>query len=458
VGFSYHATDKLVVRGAYGVFFPQRASLAFDSNLNGYSQSTNWVDKNSSISGNPYSITTPASQAFSGGLLPIVGNAKGGLTNVGADINVMQHNWRSPYVQDYSLGLQYALTNNDVLEATYIGNRGIHLPVSGGINLNQVPDKYIAQAAQAVASGQSNPDFQYVLNPYWSETTRNNNGGCGLQGQYVWQVQLYRPFPEYCNVNSQQAPEGFDTYNSVMLTWTHRFSHGFQVLASYNRSKWIDDVTGNSAWSWGASNQEFRDNTNIAMDKSVDASDVPNSLVVSYVYQVPFGRGKALGAHVNKAVDAVAGGWQVSGITTFRNGVPLSLTENNNNSYSWGGGQTPNQVHKPLNVSKTWNAAHTGIVNFDTTAFVQAPNFTWGNTERNLSYLRGPGTDNTDFSLQKYFTFSDKLKLQVRGEAFDVFNHPRFTNPDTGLGDTNFGLISGAFQPRQVQAAVKILW
>jgi hypothetical protein len=455
-GFSYHPTEKLVVRGAYGVFYPQRASLAFDSNLNGYSQTTNWVDKDSAISGNAYSVTTPASQAFSGGLLPIVGSKLGGLTNVGTDVQAIQHNWSSPYVQDYTFGLQYALSKNDVVEATYVGNRGRNLPVSGSINLNQVPDKYIAQAAQAVAAGQSNPDFQYVLNPYWSPTTQTANGGCGLQGQYVWQVQLYRPYPEYCNVNSQQVPVGIDNYNALMITWTHHFSRGFQVLASYNRSKWLDDVTGNAAWSWGASNQEFRDNTNIRMDYSVDASDVPNSLVVNYIYQIPLGRGKAFGGNVNKAVDTVVGGWQFSGISTFRNGVPLSLTENNNNSYSWGGGQTPNQVHFPNLVPHTVTSS--GVAYFDPTAFAQAPNFTWGNTKRNLSNLRGPGTDNFDLSLQKYFTFRDNFKVQIRGEAFDAFNHPRFTNPDTGLGDAAFGTISGAFQPREVQAAVKLLW
>jgi hypothetical protein len=112
----------------------------------------------------------------------------------------------------------------------------------------------------------------------------------------------------------------------------------------------------------------------------------------------------------------------------------------------------------PHSVSRTWNAAGTGIVDFDTSAFTQAPDFTWGTVTRNLSYMRGPGTDNTDFSLQKYFTVSDRFKVQVRGDAFNVFNHPYFTNPDTGYGDSNFGLISGAFQPREIQGAIKLLW
>jgi hypothetical protein len=448
-GFSYHALDKLVVRGAYGIFYPQRASLAFDSNLNGYSQTTNWADAPT----NGYTITNPASQAFSGGLVPIVGNALGGLTDFGNGVNAIQHNWSSPYVQDYTFGLQFALSKSDVVEAQYVGNKGTHLPVAGAVNLNQVPDVFIQQAAQAVAAGQPNPLYNLVTNPFYGYAP---NSGCGLSGATVFQEQLDKPFPEFCSVNSQQAPIGFDTYNALMVTWTHRFSHGFQMLASYNRSKWIDDVTGNAAWSWGASNQEFRDNNNIALDKSVDASDVPNALVINYIYQLPIGRGKAIGGDANKAVDAVVGGWQFSGITTFRSGVPLSLTDDNNTSYSFGGGQSPNQVHFPAKVAHTITAE--GVRGFDTTAFEQAPNFTYGTVERNLSYLRSTGTDNWDMALQKYFVFNDLIKLQLRAEAFDAFNHPRFTNPDTGLGDASFGYISGAFQPRELQAAVKLIW
>ncbi len=458
VGVAYHPAEKWVIRAAYGIFYPQRASVAFDSNLNGYSQQTYWQDKNSSISGNPYTITTPASQAFQTGLLPIVGNALGGLTGVGASINAIQHNWSSPYVQDYTFGIQYAITNNDVLDIAYVGNYGQHLPVSGSLDSNQLTTEYIAQAKQVYESTGVNPLFNEVVNPFYTQTTINANGGCGLQGQMVQLYQIERPFPEYCDIYNQQVPIGFDTYNSMLVTWTHRFSHGLQVLASYNRSKWLDDVTGNSAWSWGATNQEFRDNTNIAMNKAVDASDVPNSLVVSYIYQLPIGRGQAVGKNMPRSVDAIVGGWQVSGISTFRNGLPLGLTDDNNTSYSFGGGQTPDQVHKPLKVKRQWSSAGTGIVDFDTTAFQQAASFTFGTTQRNLSYMRGPGTDNTDLSLQKYFVLKERWKLQLRGDAFDIFNHPYFTNPDTGLGDSNFGLISGAFQPREIQGSLKILW
>jgi hypothetical protein len=437
IGFAYHPEKKLVVRGAYGIFYPANMSLAVDSNLNGYSQSTPWT----STASNGVNIVAPASQAFQGGLLPMQGSSLGALTNVGSDVNAVQHKWRSPYVQDWSLGMQYALSSNDIVEAQYVGNHGIKLPVAGSININQIPDADLSLGVATLTN--------LVPNPFYGLIKSSN---CSLNQQTIEYGQLLRPFPEFCNVNSQQVPIGFDTYNALMLTYTHRFSHGVQVLASYTRSKWLDDTTGNAAWGWGASNNEFRDNNNITLDKSVDASDVPNSMVLSMIYELPVGRGRAVGANLNRVVNTVVGGWQVSGIGTFRNGVPLSITSNQNLSYSFGGNQNPDILRNPT-------LSHPTIAKwFDTTAFAYAQPLTFGTARRNLSNLRGPGTDNWDLSLQKFFHFNERIELQFRGEFFDAFNHPRFTNPDTGFGDQAFGSIQGSFAPRDVQLALKLIW
>jgi Carboxypeptidase regulatory-like domain/TonB dependent receptor len=437
IGIAYHPWSKLVVRAAYGIFYPAQISLAVDGNLNGFSQSTPWV----STASNGVNIIEPATDAFQTGLLPLQGNSLGGLTNVGQNVNAIQHNWRSPYVQDWTIGIQYALTNSDTVEAQYVGNHGIRLPVSGGININQIPDSNLALGVAALTAP--------VANPYYPLITSSS---CGLDQPTVEYGQLLRPFPEFCNVNSQQVPIGSDTYNALMLTWNHRFSHGLQLLASYTRSKWLDDTTGNAAWSWGASNNQFRDNNNIALDKSVDASDTPNSFVVSLVYELPVGRGRAVGAGMNRVLDTFVGGWQVAGIGTFRSGVPLDITSNQNTTYSFGGNQNPNIIANPVLAHPTVNEW------FNTAAFTYASPLTFGDSPRNNAQLRGPGTNNWDLSVQKYFTLSERFKLQFRSEFFNAFNHPRFVNPDTGLGDPAFGTIQGSFAPRDVQLALKLYW
>jgi hypothetical protein len=436
-GFAYHPFNKVVVRGAYGIFYPAAMSLAVDANLNGFSQNTPWT----STASNGVNIIDPASQAFQSGLLPLQGSSQGALTDVGLNVNAIQHKWRSPYVQDWTLGVQYALTNHDTIEAQYVGNHGIRLPVSGSVNINQIPDKDLSLGVSALTAP--------VTNPFYGLITSSS---CSLDQATVEYGQLLRPFPEFCNVSSEQLPIGFDTYNAMMLTWTHRFSHGLQLLASYTRSKWLDDTTGNAAWSWGASNNEFRDNNNIALDKSVDASDVPNSMVLSLIYQLPFGHGRTYGSNLNKVVDAFAGGWQVAGIGTFRSGVPLSITSNENTTYSFGGNQNPDLLRNPTISNPTVNQW------FDTTAFAYAAPLTFGTSPRNNAALRGPGTNNWDLSLEKYFTLTERFRLQFRGEFFDALNHPRLLNPDTGLGDPAFGTIQGAFAPRDVQFALKLYW
>ena len=158
IGFAYHPEKKLVVRGAYGIFYPANMSLAVDANLNGYSQSTPWT----STASNGVNITTPASQAFQGGLLPMQGSSLGALTNVGFDVSAVQHKWRSPYVQDCTFGLQYALTSNDVVEAQYVGNHGIKLPVAGSININQIPDANLSLGVATLTGLVSNPFYGLI--------------------------------------------------------------------------------------------------------------------------------------------------------------------------------------------------------------------------------------------------------------------------------------------------------
>jgi len=384
---------------------------------------------------------TPVSQAFQSGLLPLQGAALAGLTNVGMNVNAIQRQWHSPYVQNWTFGLQYALTNNDTIEAQYVGNHGIRLPVSGTLNINQLPDADLSLPVSYLTAN--------VPNPFYGHITSSS---CGLNSATIQRGQLMRPYPEFCDIDSQELPVAFDTYNALLLTWTHRFSHGLQLLASYTRSKWLDDTTGNPAWSWGASNNQFRDNNNIALDKTVDASDTPNSMVLSFVYQLPYGHGRQFGSNANKVLDAVVGGWQVSGIATFRNGVPLDVTQSENTSYSFGGGQNPN-----INSNPSVSNPAVGRW-FNTSAFSYASPQTFGNSPRNIPYLRGPGTDNWDLTAEKWFNFTERFRLQLRGEFFDAFNHPRFTNPDTNLGDANFGVVSGAFAPRDVQIALKLYW
>ena len=114
-------------------------------------------------------------------------------------------------------------------------------------------------------------------------------------------------YPQYCGVSQTDAPLGQSSYNSLQVTYNHRISKGLTALVSYTYSKFIDNVEGNQSWSYnGSANWGATANyNNIAGEKSVDAGDIPHALVASYVYNIPIGRGKAVGSGMNRIADAV---------------------------------------------------------------------------------------------------------------------------------------------------------
>jgi hypothetical protein len=334
-------------------------------------------------------------------------------------------------------GVQYAVAPNDLIDVSYVGNHGVK--ILGAMQNDQLYPQYLALGNQLL---------QQVPNPFYGAIT---SSGCGLDRPTVVQGQLLRPFPEYCGVSNSQTPNGFSHYNALQLSYTHRWSMGLNILASYTFAKFIDDVEGTTGWALAGSSA-IRDYYNLAAEKSVDGNDIPHSFVLSYIYEIPVGKGKPVGSNLSAPVNAIIGGWQVSGITTFKSGFPLSITTATNTTNSFGGGQRPNLVGDPHVTNPNIYAW------FNTSAFAQPAPFTFGNVGRFLSWLRAPGLNNWDIGIQKWWTWRDLLRLQYRAEMFNAFNHANFYAPNTQLGNPGFGRITGALPSRDIQMALKLYW
>lgn len=179
------------------------------------------------------------------------------------------------------------------------------------------------------------------------------------------------------------------------------------------------------------------------------------------VWELPIGKGRALGRSVPTIVDMVIGGWQLNGVAIFQRGQILGITSSTNTTNSLGGRQRPNSTGKSAELSY---ASKDDMLNryFDTSVFTQPAPFTFGNVARTLPDVRGPGTNNFDMSLVKGFRIREGLKLQFRGEFFNVWNRTEFANPGTTQGNAQFGVISGisnsANPARQVQLALKLIY
>ena len=438
-GFAYQLMPKLVMRGGYGMFYP--GSYRSYGPAPGFTSATPFI---SSTNGglNP---NQTLSNAFSSGLIPVTGSALDGLTNVGFNTTAVSPNRKTTYVQQWMYGFQYAPTANDVVDIAYVGNHGIHM-ISDTINRNQLDPKYFS-----MGSALMNP----VPNPFFNHVNASGCSGYDLSAPTVPQGALLRPYPEFCDINESQDPVGFSHYNALEANYTHRVSQGLTLLASYTFSKFIDDVGGANNWASASANfsTNIRNIYNLAAEKSVDATDVPHSLVLSYVYEIPVGKSRKFGSGINGVLNAVVGGWQTSGIATFKQGFPLTIAPP----------PLPNGVNyfgvgQHIEIIGDYHVAHPNRTEwFNAAAFAQPANWSLGNSPRYLSDLRAPGYNNWDLSIQKYFPIEESVGLQFRLDMFNAFNHTNYYKPNTSFG-AGLGTINSAFSPRLMQAALKLYW
>jgi hypothetical protein len=202
-------------------------------------------------------------------------------------------------------------------------------------------------------------------------------------------------------------------------------------------------------------NSSHQDSFNPMKDYAISYQDIKQRFVMSYIYQLPFGRGRQFGSTIEPWEDAVLGGWQLNGITTVQGGTPLQISANNTLSQF-----NFQNLYADTNFQ---NASYSGAVKkrlnkyFNTADFSQPAAFTLGNGPAYYDNLRGPGYFSTDLSLFKQFHVVERLNAEFRAEAFNIFNHPEFGSPDTTVTDNSFGVItSQSNSPRQVQFGLKL--
>ena len=451
-GFAYQATTKLVARGGYAVFYPWNF---FGGTANpGYSQATSYV---ASLNGG-LDPASHLSNPFPTGILPAIGSSQGGVTDVGQSIGpTIVPNRASPYVQQWSFGFQYSPTPKDGIEAMYVGNHALHVMVGNNLNLNELPPQDLALGQSALVAPVHNPFFGLAA---------MKGSSCGLDQSTVPAFQLMLPMPQYCDsVQSYIPTAGFSMYDAVDLKYTHR-ANDLTVMASYVFSKWLDNAESNANWEEIFMTSITRNNYDLRAEKSVDLWDIPNAAVVSFIYELPVGRGKKFGSSFNKVEDAILGGWQASAINTFKQGSPLAIQANLDSASLYGGAQHPNVVGNP-NVAGNvaGNPGCTGpskvrtVKNwFNPCAFTAAPAGSFGNAPRYMSNLRAPGYAFSDLAIEKWFGIREFARAQFRTEMFNAFNHPILGEPYPSLGSGTFGSIGYADVSRQIQVALKIYW
>jgi hypothetical protein len=448
-GFAYKINQATVFRGAYGIMYSpsvlQAAGTSGSSGTQGFRGSTGMI-----VSTDNTNILATLSNPWPNGFNLPRGPAGGPETELGLAIGESFFvDWVNPVIQQWNGNLQRELRGGWVVEAAYLGSKGQHLPDGeSSMQHNQLPASYFALGNLLLAN-----NANLVANPFFGVITNPNST---LSRSTVQYAQLLRPFPHYTSVGAFRKPQGNSLYHSFTLRVEKRLSHGLNVLVALTAGKLIDDVSQQVTFLGAAGTKQ--DFYNRPGERSVSSQDVAQRLVISAQYDLPFGRGKQFLAGMPAGLDWVIGGWQVNSILTFQGGTPLAISNGGNFANVFSVGQRPN--------SNGRNPFIGGPVDnriakyFDTSVFSQAGNFTFGNVGRFLPNVRGLGTNNIDFSLFKNLKFSERFTAQLRGETFNIVNHPVWNNPGTTVNDlANFGIITQkGGQRRQVQVALKLLF
>jgi hypothetical protein len=332
-------------------------------------------------------------------------------------LRIVDPNLRPAYVENYSAGFQYSFTSNLLLEAGWVGNYGHHEWAIG--NLNQ---GYLATPGKA-------PIFPYPNFP-----------------------QL-----EY------KSPIGNLNYNGLQMKLEKRWSHGLTLLANYTNSKSMADYITNLDVGGGAINGKvnYQNWYNRQADKALSITDIPQSFVLNFSYELPAGKGKQW---LNSGVASrVFGNWQLNGIYSASSGEPLGIISPSDTS---GTGVMKQNVDRANCITKpAFNSGGTVDQWFDTSAYAVPATYTYGTCSGSPG-VRAPGVNNFDFSVFKSITAGaeERYRIQFRAEFFNLFNKAEFAPSSASsafetVTNPGFGALTSLLHdPREIQFALKFLF
>ncbi len=307
-----------------------------------------------------------------------------------------------PYTEQYNLAVEQQLGRSLSLRLGYVGQNNLKQNNSSGGNPTITPD--INQPVPAPGP-----------------------------------VQPRRPVQPFASIFLTQDPIFHTNSNALQIGLHKQFSAGFQINAEY---EWIH-VLGT---------ENFLNPMNTGDSYGNIGGIAPQTLNFSYSYVLPFGQNARLLSSVNAPVNAVVSGWEISGITQYQAGQPFSVGYNTSVQGSYNS-RANRASGAPLYLAKKTLTAW-----FNTAAFFAPAPYTYGNSSYNL--LHGPRYQDWDLSVSKTTPIHEHVSLQLRADAFNVFNHPNFANPNATLSNpSNFGRITGTTgEPRTMSFGAKLMF
>ena len=397
-GFAYSITPRTVIRAGFGIFY---AYQTYNSNPQAKNAPFNGSLIVSNASGEAgYAAAVPISAGFSASrpdLFPSAGTA----------FNVFQRSYPNPSANEWNFNVQQQVSGKSTLSVAYVGQNGVHILI--------------------------NPNINFAVPGPGSVATR-------------------RPYPNLAD-GTLNCTCANSSYNSLQVTYLNRHLAGLDFQGAYSYAHSLDNSSGNS------NGVGIQNPFNLRLYRGNSDFDIRHTLVLSWSYELPFGRGKRFVSRAHGVLQQAVGGWRLNGIDTLATGAPFTPVMVSSLLNSGSAAQWPNRIGPGTVEHRTiqrW---------FNPADFVSPGNYTFGNSGRNI--LTGPGTRQFDLSMFKDFSFSEQAgrRLEFRAEAFNVLNTPQFNNPNAQIGNPAAGSITSAGAPllfqrtsRQIQLALKLYW
>ena len=417
IGFAYSVTPRLVVRGGFGIFYGGEENGPYSNPSQGFNPPFFVTQVFNTPCGFADANPASANDCVIPGLSVLSqGFPASSLTDPNTpQLFTLDPKLVTPYMSQWHLSTQYQLPFDTLFEVTYAGSKGTKLYAF--LNGNQA-------APSAV------PGIDFASR---------------------------RPIPAIDAGISLFNSTANSEYHSLQLRAEKRFSQGLSFLAAYTWSHSLDEASNANL---GAQNNDgYRWFVHPEWEHGNSDFDIRHRMVLSYIYELPFGQGKHFGAHATGAAERIIGGWQVGGITTLSTGTWFTVTGANSIGAQSDGQQRPDQISSP-----NGKPCLPGTF-FNTCAFQNPPDGSFGDTGRNT--LRGPGFQIWDFSIFKNFKLTENKRFEFRSEFFNLPNHanlqlaksgPQNSINTTSFGTPQFGFLTAARPPRQIQFALKFIF